>query len=604
MYLLRAKRFTFIQIGKTKVKLISAAGMLAALVVATIAGLSVFHAYAAVQPVTANSRFVWRLQGAPSASHFGSETGPKVYDFDPDNTDTATIANLKSAGITTICYFSAGSAEDWRGDYGSFLSADKLGALPGWAGEYVLDINSANVRSIMSARLQHMSDIGCDGVEPDNVDAYADFQGFSSPNEANTLGYLQFLATEAHSRNLSIALKNAVDVVGANLPNGNSVVSTFDFAVVEECYAYNECAGYQSFADADKAVFIVEYGNSPNCTDANSRDFDAYKMSIALDGSLREPCRTSGGATQPPADTTNPTVSLTAPANGATVSGTSVSLTATASDNVGVTKVEFYRGTTLLSTDTTSPYSYTWDSTSVTNGSYSLTAKAYDAADNVATSTAVSVTVDNQADTGGTAGQFTVPSADGSATGAQITVKLSGPCQTNLDGASSPAPTGLQSVVAGFGFTVDCQVDGDSLAVVVDLGVRYDNTKLKVYKKTASGEPLDITSQVTLGYASTSPTSYSTVSYTVTDGSQFDEDGLANGTIVDPIYVALASAAPSGGQPSTNSAPSPSNGVTNNANSTLQKTGVTLIAASVMAIVLLAAAVRLITLKRRRVYNL
>ncbi len=92
-------------------------------------------------------------------------------------------------------------------------------------------------------------------------------------------------------------------------------------------------------------------------------------------------------------DTTAPTVSLTAPASG-TVSGT-VSLAATATDAVGVASVSFYHGTTLISTDTTSPYAATWDTTALANGSYSLTAKASDAAGNVGTSTAVSVTVNN-----------------------------------------------------------------------------------------------------------------------------------------------------------------------------------------------------------------
>jgi len=95
-------------------------------------------------------------------------------------------------------------------------------------------------------------------------------------------------------------------------------------------------------------------------------------------------------------DTQAPTVSITAPLNGATVSGT-VSVTATASDNVGVTKVEFYLDGALQSTDTTSPYAWSWDTTSTTNASHSLTAKAYDAALNVGTSTAVSVTVNNVA---------------------------------------------------------------------------------------------------------------------------------------------------------------------------------------------------------------
>jgi hypothetical protein len=95
-------------------------------------------------------------------------------------------------------------------------------------------------------------------------------------------------------------------------------------------------------------------------------------------------------------DTTRPTTSLTAPAAGATLTGT-VTVSANASDNVGVTKVEFYRGTTLIGTDTTAPYSTSWNTTGVANGSYSLTSKAYDAAGNVGTSAARSVTVSNSA---------------------------------------------------------------------------------------------------------------------------------------------------------------------------------------------------------------
>jgi beta-lactamase superfamily II metal-dependent hydrolase len=93
-------------------------------------------------------------------------------------------------------------------------------------------------------------------------------------------------------------------------------------------------------------------------------------------------------------DIVKPTTSITAPAAGATVSGTTA-VNASASDNVGVTKVEFYLDNVLQSTDTTSPYSWSWNTTTATNGSHSLTSKAYDAALNVGVSTAVSVTVSN-----------------------------------------------------------------------------------------------------------------------------------------------------------------------------------------------------------------
>ncbi|KFE66052.1 S8 family serine peptidase [Hyalangium minutum] len=98
-----------------------------------------------------------------------------------------------------------------------------------------------------------------------------------------------------------------------------------------------------------------------------------------------------GGGTT---DTTKPVTSITAPASGATLSGT-VTVSASASDNVGVTKVEFYAGSTLIGTDTTAPYSVSWNTASGANSPYSLTSKAYDAAGNVGTSAAVSVTVSN-----------------------------------------------------------------------------------------------------------------------------------------------------------------------------------------------------------------
>jgi Zn-dependent metalloprotease len=103
------------------------------------------------------------------------------------------------------------------------------------------------------------------------------------------------------------------------------------------------------------------------------------------------------GSAAPPAgsgDTTAPTTSITAPAAGATLTGT-VTLSANASDNVGVSKVDFYAGTTLLGTDTTSPYSLSWNSAGLANGAYSFTSKATDAAGNVGTSAGVSATVSN-----------------------------------------------------------------------------------------------------------------------------------------------------------------------------------------------------------------
>ena len=94
-------------------------------------------------------------------------------------------------------------------------------------------------------------------------------------------------------------------------------------------------------------------------------------------------------------DTTSPTVSITAPANNATVQNT-VTVSANASDNVGVAGVQFkVDGTNVGAEDTTAPYSISWNSTTVVNGTHTLTAFARDAAGNTQTSTTVTVTVNN-----------------------------------------------------------------------------------------------------------------------------------------------------------------------------------------------------------------
>lgn len=101
--------------------------------------------------------------------------------------------------------------------------------------------------------------------------------------------------------------------------------------------------------------------------------------------------------TTPGADTTPPTTSVTAPANGATVSGT-VAVTATASDNVGVTQMQILiDGSVAASNTNATSLSFNFNSTTVANGSHTIVSKAFDAAGNVGTSATVTVTVSNTA---------------------------------------------------------------------------------------------------------------------------------------------------------------------------------------------------------------
>lgn len=93
-------------------------------------------------------------------------------------------------------------------------------------------------------------------------------------------------------------------------------------------------------------------------------------------------------------DTTPPSVMVTSPSNSAILSST-VAVTASANDNVGVSSVEFYENGTLLSATNVAPYSYNWNTTALANGSYTLIARAYDVSGNMSQSDNIVVTVNN-----------------------------------------------------------------------------------------------------------------------------------------------------------------------------------------------------------------
>src|SRR6185436_2894113 len=95
----------------------------------------------------------------------------------------------------------------------------------------------------------------------------------------------------------------------------------------------------------------------------------------------------------PSSDTTPPTVALTSPAAGATLQNT-VQVTASASDDRAVSRVDFFDGTALIASDTVAPFSVSWNTRAGANGGHTLTAVAFDAAGNSA-SAAISVSVDN-----------------------------------------------------------------------------------------------------------------------------------------------------------------------------------------------------------------
>jgi hypothetical protein len=189
----------------------------------------------------------WQLTGTLDTS-----IDVQMYDIDLFATTPASIDGLHAAGRTVICYLSAGSREDWRPDAAQF-PAEVIGkGLDGWPGERWLDTRSDAVRAIMKARLDRAVAKKCDGVEPDNVDAYGTDTGFPL-TAATQLDYNRFLAREAHARGLSVGLKNDLEQVRA-------LLADFDWALDEQCLEFDECNGLVPFIEAGKAVFHVEYG--------------------------------------------------------------------------------------------------------------------------------------------------------------------------------------------------------------------------------------------------------------------------------------------------------------------------------------------------------
>jgi hypothetical protein len=234
-----------------------------------------------------NDTWQWQLTGTIDTSY-----SAHVYDIDLFEAPQTVIDGLKVQGRKVVCYFSAGSAENWRPDYGKFLASDLGNDLNGWPGERWVDTRSTNVRNIMLARLDLAVSKGCNGVEPDNVEAYANDPGFPL-DSATQADFNLFIANAAHSRGLAVALKNDLEQI-------DTLGASFDFAVNEQCHENSECDGYSAFLASGKPVFNAEYAsdyvqNTDGardllCQQAKAENMRTLVLPVALDDSFRFSC--------------------------------------------------------------------------------------------------------------------------------------------------------------------------------------------------------------------------------------------------------------------------------------------------------------------------
>jgi hypothetical protein len=200
---------------------------------------------------TPGQTWQYQLQGSINTS-----VNADVFDIDGEDTPAYVVSNLHAQGKVAICYFSAGSWENWRSDAAAFPATVK-GRTNGWPGEKWLDIRQRSVlRPIMDARLSRCAAKGFDGAEPDNVDGYTNRTGFALTG-AHQAAYNRMIANLAHSHGLKVGLKNDVDQAALLEPS-------FDFAVNEQCTQYSECGTLGAFTRAGKPVFHVEY-RSADC---------------------------------------------------------------------------------------------------------------------------------------------------------------------------------------------------------------------------------------------------------------------------------------------------------------------------------------------------
>ena len=201
-----------------------------------------------------------------------------AFNLDLFDTPSETINELKKEGVFVICYFSAGSYEDWRPDAHKYPD-DLLGhELDDWPGERWLDIRQIPaLRPIIENRMDLAVQKGCDGVDPDNLDGYENKTGF--PLSGNDqLAFNRYLAQAAHGRGLKIGLKNDLNQI-------QELVDHFDWILNEECFTYQECDQLLPFLDAEKPVYVIEYELTPAefCPLANQNGFSALHKNWDLD---------------------------------------------------------------------------------------------------------------------------------------------------------------------------------------------------------------------------------------------------------------------------------------------------------------------------------
>jgi hypothetical protein len=238
-------------------------------------------AYWHPQPTT--TAWQWQLQGKLDPT-----LAAPVYDIDGFESTKANVASLHARGRKVVCYLDVGSWENFRPDRGQFPVLVRGDAYEGFPNERWLDIRRFNLfRRPLEQRIATCAQKGFDAVEPDNIAGFENKTGFDL-TAVDQLRFNRWIAKQVHKRGMAVALKNDPTQVP-------QLLGAFDFAVVEECFQFDECGSYAPFVRAGKAVFEAEYELEPAefCAQAAKLGFSAIRKGLDLFAQPWKPCEAS-----------------------------------------------------------------------------------------------------------------------------------------------------------------------------------------------------------------------------------------------------------------------------------------------------------------------
>ena len=260
-----------------------------ALVALSLASLSLSASASAVaagsgrwRPSPQASPWQWQLQGTLDPT-----VAATVYDIDGFEVSGADVRTLHRLGRKVICYLDVGSWESYRPDAGRFPKSVIGRRYAGFPEERWLDVGRFGLFAApLKARIAMCARKGFDAVEPDNLAGWEpeNRTGFQI-SATDQLRFNRWIAKQVHRRGMAVALKN-------DGRQAEQLLGWFDFAIVEQCFQYDECDYYEPFVRDGKAVFEAEYElrASQFCDAAIRLGFSAIRKSYDLFAQPWEPC--------------------------------------------------------------------------------------------------------------------------------------------------------------------------------------------------------------------------------------------------------------------------------------------------------------------------